>query len=287
MQIAAALQTWILDSARRGCSLEAMAAAMVESGHKAGYARDVLREVLGSGWQPPAGADPPTAPARTRVPDPLEGVSAPYIDTPDRRIAVAATLRVPRVIVFGGVLAPEECEALCELAAPRLQRARTINRDTGSSDEHDQRTSDGMYFTPGETELVARVELRLAALMRWPVENGEGLQILRYRPGGEYQPHFDYFDPADPGSAAHLRAGGNRVASLVIYLRAPLEGGGTLFPDIGFEVAPIVGNAVFFSYDIPSPDSLTLHAGTPVAQGEKWIATKWVRERAYTAPPSG
>lgn len=26
----------------------------------------------------------------------------------------------------------------------------------------------------------------------------------------------------------------------------------------------------------------TLHAGAPVLEGEKWVATKWLRERAYT-----
>ena len=68
------------------------------------------------------------------------------------------------------------------------------------------------------TPLVARIEARIAALLRWPVENGEGLQILRYRPGEEYKPHYDYFDPAQPGAAAILARGGQRLASLVMYL---------------------------------------------------------------------
>lgn|SRR5579871_1651183 len=281
MHVAAALKTWILESAQAGCAFEDMVASMVKSGHKEGYARDVLRHVLGAPPQPAAAAAP--APQRLAVPEPLRDNAGSAVETPDRRIAVLAALRVPRIIVFGGVLAAEECEALCEMAAARMHRARTVNRATGSSDEHAQRISDGMYFTQGENELVGRLERRMAALMGWPVENGEGLQVLRYQPGGEYQPHFDYFDPADSGSAVHIRAGGNRVATLITYLRAPLEGGSTLFPDIGFEVAPVAGNAVFFSYDIPSPDTLTLHAGTPVLRGEKWIATKWVRAGRYVA----
>ena len=28
-------------------------------------------------------------------------------------------------------------------------------------------------------------------------------------------------------------------------------------------------------------DLLTLHGGTPVVAGEKWIATKWMRQRRY------
>lgn len=36
------------------------------------------------------------------------------------------------------------------------------------------------------------IEKRIAALLQWPVENGEGLQVLHYREGGEYRPHYDF-----------------------------------------------------------------------------------------------
>jgi prolyl 4-hydroxylase len=45
---------------------------------------------------------------------------------------------------------------------------------------------------------------------------------------------------------------------------------------------PIAGNAVFFSYNKPHASTKTLHGGQPIIQGEKWIATKWVRERVFT-----
>jgi hypothetical protein len=31
------------------------------------------------------------------------------------------------------------------------------------------------------------------------------------------------------------------------------------------------------------PDPRTLHAGLPVREGEKWLATLWLRERRYRA----
>ena len=55
----------------------------------------------------------------------------------------------------------------------------------------------------------------------------------------------------------------------------------TYLPDIGLEVAPVRGNAVFFSYNRPHPGTLTLHGGAPVLEGEKWVATKWMRERVF------
>jgi prolyl 4-hydroxylase len=118
----------------------------------------------------------------------------------------------------------------------------------------------------------------MAALMNWPLENGEGLQVLRYGPGAEYKPHYDYFDPAHSGTPLILKRGGQRVASLVCYLNTPEHGGETVFPDVQLEVAPVRGNAVFFSYDRAHPATRTLHGGAPVVAGEKWVATKWLRE---------
>jgi prolyl 4-hydroxylase len=66
-----------------------------------------------------------------------------------------------------------------------------------------------------------------------------------------------------------------------MYLNDPVIGGGTTFPDVKLEVAPVKGNAVFFSYERAHPVSRTLHGGAPVVEGEKWVATKWLREGVF------
>ena len=66
-----------------------------------------------------------------------------------------------------------------------------------------------------------------------------------------------------------------------MYLNTPERGGATTFPDIALDVAPRTGNALFFAYDRPHPDTKTRHGGAPVLAGEKWIATKWLRERPF------
>ena len=55
----------------------------------------------------------------------------------------------------------------------------------------------------------------------------------------------------------------------------------TTFPDLGLEVMPQRGHAVFFAYDKPHPSTRTLHGGAPVLAGVKWVATKWLRERVF------
>jgi prolyl 4-hydroxylase len=118
-------------------------------------------------------------------------------------------------------------------------------------------------------------------LLSWPVSHGEGLQVLHYGPGAQYRPHHDYFDPDLPGSSRILERGGQRVATLVMYLNTPEEGGATTFPEAGITVHAVAGHAVFFSYDRPDPATRTLHGGAPVIAGEKWVATKWLREGAF------
>jgi len=215
------------------------------------------------------------------MPGPDLSGSPLYIDVGDRRVQVLQTMRNPRVIVFGDLLSDEECDALIAAARARLARSLTVETETGGESVNVDRTSEGMFFERGENPVVTTVEQRIARLLNWPIEFGEGLQILRYTPGAQYRPHFDYFDPAEPGTPTILRRGGQRVATLVMYLQEPQGGGATTFPDVGLEIAPKRGTAVFFSYERPDPATRTLHGGAPVVAGEKWVATKWMREREF------
>lgn len=254
----------------------------------AGRTRDeILQALLEAGWQAaaagqalglPAAGTPPPALAVPRVKADSAGT---MVDAGDKWVQVREHRDTPDLWVFSNLLSAAECEALIETAAPRLERSLTVDTRTGGEELNHDRTSHGMFYTRGETEVVRRVEARIARLLNWPLQNGEGLQVLRYRRGAQYKPHYDYFDPGEPGTAAILRRGGQRVASLIMYLREPEEGGATVFPDIGLKVRPQRGSAVFFSYALAHPASLTLHGGEPVKAGEKWIATKWLREREF------
>ncbi len=274
--ITTALRDWILAQTAAGQGSETLIESMRASGWTDAAARGALRETRPLDVAPPAEAG-----TSTPVPDPLAGGNGFVVEAGDRAVRVLAAMRNPCVLVFGGLLSDDECDEMIELARQRLARSETVQTETGSSEVNAARTSDGMFFERGEFALCARIEARIAALLRWPVENGEGLQVLRYCAGAEYKPHYDYFDPTQAGTSALLRRGGQRVASLICYLNSPARGGSTVFPDVGLEVAPIKGNAVFFSYDRPHPGTRTLHGGAPVQEGEKWVATKWVRERRF------
>lgn len=220
-------------------------------------------------------------PVPVPVPAPVSWNGPAVIAAGDREVQVLAHLVHPQVVVLGGLLSHDECDALVELARGRLARSSTVNLDTGAEEVHRDRTSQGTFLKRGENEVVSRVERRIAALLEWPLENGEAMQVLRYGVGAEYKPHYDYFDPARAGTGSTLARGGQRVATVVMYLNTPARGGATTFPDARFEAAAIKGNAVFFSYDRPHPVTASLHGGAPVLEGEKWVATKWLRERRH------
>lgn len=270
------LREWLVSQLAAGHSVPALRASMRAAGWQ-DAATDLALAQLEAGFPHVEVARP----RRTEMPGPdLEGAPL-YIDAGDRRVQVLQTMRHPRVVVFGNLLSPEECEGLIAAARVRLARSLTVETRTGGEVLNVDRTSEGMFFERGENDIVTRLEQRIAALLRWPVEFGEGLQILRYAPGAQYRPHYDYFDPGEPGTPTILKRGGQRVATLVMYLQEPGQGGATTFPDVGLEVAPVRGTGVFFSYEEPDPATRTLHGGAPVLAGEKWVATKWLREREF------
>ncbi|GJM87425.1 hypothetical protein PR202_ga03376 [Eleusine coracana subsp. coracana] len=106
-------------------------------------------------------------------------------------------------------------------------------------------------------------------------ENGEGLQVLHYEVGQKYEPHFDYFL-----DEYNTKNGGQRMATLLMYLSDVEEGGETIFPDAnvnssslpwynelsecarqGLAIKPKMGDALLFWSMKPdaSLDPLSLH----------------------------
>jgi len=278
-QITPELRKWIVDQAENGHSAESVLQSMIASGWSEDVAVEAMESTLRGHLEQKALQE--GLPPALKVPDPNLDESPLYIDAGDRKVCVLQAMYNPRVVVFADLLSGEECEALIAAATPRLARSLTVETKTGGEEINADRTSNGMFFQRGENELVSRIEERIAKLINWPVENGEGLQILQYGRGAEYKPHYDYFDPAEPGTPTILKRGGQRVGTLIMYLGEPEKGGGTVFPDVHLEVSPRRGHGVFFSYERPHPSTKSLHGGAPVLAGTKWIATKWLREGKF------
>jgi prolyl 4-hydroxylase len=266
---------WIGEALANGNAPADLLATMKEHQFDEGVAREAIADAVFGG--PPV---PSSAPAREFV---SRLATGHVLRTPDRDIRVLVRLARPVIAVLEGVLDDEECAALKAMARERLAPSAVVSPSSGSNAIMDIRTSEGACFQRAENELVRRVDVRTAAIMRLPEDHGEGLQVMRYGVGGEYMPHFDYFAPGEKGSAPHIVNGGQRVSTLIMYLDDVEAGGETIFPRIDFSYVPRKGQGLYFEYTAADGtlDPLSLHGGAPVGGGEKWIVTKWMRERAF------
>jgi len=222
--------------------------------------------------------------AQQRVPEPSVNGSPTTIYVGGHPVAVQMSLRFPRIILFNNFLTYEECDTMIWNARKSISKSTVVDHNTGVSVEHAARTSSGTHFPKHLNSFIDTIDQRIADLLNWPLERGEALQILKYEVGQEYKPHHDYFMPTVDGitkPALSLERSGQRVATFIMYLNTPERGGGTIFPELGLEITPSAGSALFFSYPNLFYGRNTLHGGTPVITGEKWIATKWLRERDF------
>jgi len=215
----------------------------------------------------------------------------------------------PKAYLFRNFLSSEECDHLMKLAKEQLAPSTVVGAG-GTSVPSTIRTSAGMFLSKAVDKTLENIEYRIAAASGTPEPNGEGMQILRYDVGQKYDPHFDYFhDAVNPSP----KRGGQRMATMLIYLENTEEGGETIFPrgtrsesfDLpeegnphewsdctsqGLPVKSVKGDALLFwslteDYKL---DMGSLHGACPVVKGQKWTAVKWIRvakfDGMFTSP---
>lgn len=280
--LSATWKTWLRENIQRGCTHESLLAIMLENQFLADSAKvhiaamaaeiangctEILTAVIPEKYQHEA----------SRI------ARGNTIQLNDRQVHVSMRLAQPDVVVVDHFMSPVECEQLIAMSVEKCKRSGVVDPETGETVVIPARSSEGCYFQRGENAFIEQLDARISALMNWPVNHGEGIQILHYTDGGEYKPHFDYFPVDQKGSVTHLAKGGQRVATLVMYLNDVMAGGETIFPEVGVSVVPRQGAAVYFAYcnSLGQVDPATLHGGAPVTAGEKWIATKWMRQSVY------
>lgn len=221
------------------------------------------------------------APAPAVLPEPdFARIEREIAAPPARSFEKEAVSEAPAAYVVRGAAAGEILEHVIAVAARRLAPSMTFDPATGASRRDDYRTSMTATLGPADNDFaLARLNARLAAIAGLAPERGEFLSVLRYAPGEEYRPHFDWL----PAAGRDFEACGQRVRTALLYLNEDYEGGEThlISPDIRFRGAP--GDVLVFSNVTAdgSPDASARHAGLPVTAGAKWLASKWFRARAH------
>ena len=192
-----------------------------------------------------------------------------FQNTENKEFPIITLSKEPLIVVLENFLSDGECESLINLSKERLTRSKVGVTHI----ENEMRTSSGMFFDESENEMVKKIEKRASKIMSIPIEHAENLQILHYKIGQEYKPHFDFF--------ASSSVMNNRISTIIMYLNDVEEGGETFFPLLNISITPKKGTAVYFEYFYNDPElnNLTLHCGSSVKRGEKWVATQWMRRK--------
>lgn len=273
-QMSSELRDWIISTLNSGVSPVVIADGLIKKGFDPRFSYESLFRIVGNeGLKSEDERDIPYIYETPRI-----GNKGNIIYTKDREIKVLSRVEKPFILHLDNVLSEQECDELIHLSKDRLQPSRVVDSATGEEKIASGRTSKGMYYTIMENEFIAKLEKRFAELTSYPIENGEGLQVLNYDVGEEYKAHFDYYPP----NKIQEDKGGQRIATLLLYLNDVEAGGETTFPKAGVSIVPKKGSAVYFHYGNShnQVDRLSVHSSIPVSEGEKWVATKWIRQRA-------
>ncbi|CAH2061407.1 unnamed protein product [Thlaspi arvense] len=203
----------------------------------------------------------------------------------------------PRTFHFPNFATKQQCEAIINMAKHKLKPSLLALRkgQTVADTNQNVRTSTGVFIASYEDEsgILAAIEEKIAIATKLPRDNYEPFNILRYRLGQKYDSHRDAFDEVEYGTQRS-----QRLATFLLYLSSVEEGGETMFPFengrnmngrydyqkcIGLKVKPKQGDAIFFYNLLPNGtiDQRSLHGSCPVIKGEKWVATKWIRDQSY------
>lgn len=160
-------------------------------------------------------------------------------------------------------LTEEECQKLIDSGEGKWEEAKVYGGAKGV------RTAECIWLK-NNTKLSKDIRQRVAKLFSIDIKNMERLHVIKYQPGGEYKPHHDHRNEENP-----------RVKSILIYLNDDYLGGETYFPNVQRKVKPETGRLIAWDNLMidGEPDKDSMHAGLPIKDGIKYIATIWVRDK--------
>ncbi len=188
---------------------------------------------------------------------------------------------------YDNVLTKAECEELMKYSEQRGMEQSSVLNYGGKADtavDMDSRKSTTLWIPDSGHTIATKLAKLTEELTGISLENQEMLQVVKYEPGGKFNPHFDACNIDDPEYKNRINHGsGQRIATFLVYLNDEFDGGETDFVDVGHKCIPKQGKAVLF-WDTDEREEiipLSRHMGCEVRGGNKWICTKWVHHKKW------
>jgi len=183
-------------------------------------------------------------------------------------------------------LTPHECDMVRELSSRQGFDASKIEDRVADSSI---RTSETCWLQPEKHDLIKTIYKRVRELpeikMMGEDVRMEELQVVRYNQGDFYKSHYDQCHENRPYCQQQLKDfSGPRKWTILIYLNDDYDGGETEFVALNRKIKGKKGDALLFhslTTDNTRVHPLSLHQGTPVLSGQKWISNIWIRHKQY------
>lgn len=185
---------------------------------------------------------------------------------------------VAEMFAIGDFLSTEECTRLTEMIDAVAHPSHLYDMDYAAG----FRTSYSGDLDPLDP-FVAGISRRIDDVLGLPAEVGEAIQGQRYMPGQQFKPHNDWFYVTEDYWKVERKRGGQRSWTAMVFLNDVERGGETHFVNVGIKIQPKPGVLLLWNNALPdgTPNEGTLHAGTPVEAGIKYVITKWYRTRKW------
>jgi prolyl 4-hydroxylase len=200
----------------------------------------------------------------------------------DSMMSMSGVQRVPspklHLFIKRNFLSAEECAALIERIRAH-RRPSTLANFNGDEAFRTSQTCD----LDGQEPSVGAIDEKIAAFSKLDLAYGEPMQGQHYEVGQEFKAHTDYFEPTGVDYEKYTSVAGQRTWTVMIYLNQPIAGGATRFKAIDKLVQPEAGKLLAWNNRRPdgSTNPSTIHHAMKVRAGEKYVITKWFRERPW------
>lgn len=191
----------------------------------------------------------------------------------------------PRIWTAEKFATPAECDWLIGRARGKLRPAMMYDRDTGRSNFNAIRNNSDYFFNIVESGVLLNlIRVRISLLVSLPVPHMEPPQILHYAPGQELRAHFDFLRDNQGEGAVPGTLNSDRVVTFLLYLNTEYEGGHTHFIHADYRYRGAKGDAIFFAnLKGGEPDRMSLHSGTPIETGEKYLMSQWIHDKPFVS----
>ncbi len=185
----------------------------------------------------------------------------------------------PGVLILENFVPKEFCESMCRYADEMIgKKLKVVDNENSTKDKVATKESSGRITEYVSIDGIAgetlSVFLDIYTRRLAPFYNNvkfewfERPQILRYLPGGKYDPHADS-EHMNKETKQWTRAQ-DRDYSVLLYLNEEFEGGMLNFVDFKYKIRPTTGMLVGF----PS-DRRYLHAAEPTISGKRYVMVSW------------